>query len=60
MISYLESLMSSCYKAMNACGDYRELKQLSYKYSPSKLRLKEAKMIAVTNHSLESDDEEGV
>lgn len=56
MVKELEDIMEKCYKAMNACGEYRELKQLSQKYSPSKLRLKEAKMMAIHNHS--NDEEE--
>lgn len=40
--------MDKCYKAINACSEYREMRQIASKYSPTKLKLKEAKIQAVT------------
>ena len=57
MIKCLQGIMDKCYKAMNACSEYRELKQLSSRYSPSKLRLKEAKMMAINNKSQDEEEE---
>lgn len=56
MIKELEKIMEKCYKAINACTEYREMRQLSSKYSPTKLKLKEAKIQAVTMKQIKLEE----
>ena len=45
--------MGKCSRAMEACEEYRELKQIEKRYSPTKMKLKEAKMQAVYHNEEE-------
>lgn len=56
MIGELQKIMDKCYKAMNACEEFREMKQISSKYTPTKMKLKEVKMQAVSQKQFKFDD----
>ena len=56
MIGELQKIMEKCYKAMNACQEFREMKEISSKYTPTKMKLKEVKMQAVSQKQFKFDD----
>lgn len=56
MIGELQKIMDKCYKAMNACEEFREMKEISSKYTPTKMKLKEVKMQAVSQKQFKFDD----
>lgn len=56
MIAELQKIMEKCYKAMNACEEFREMKEISSKYTPTKMKLKEVKMQAVSQKQFKFDD----
>lgn len=56
MIGELQKIMEKCYKAMNACEEFREMKEISSKYTPTKMKLKEVKMQAVSQKQFKFDD----